>query len=163
MVERLNAGNLTAKLERLLTNANYANFVGLDDKKYSFTKDERELIAKRGQKYFEELCKQVVHQVCQRLVNATRNLDMEANGEVRDDDALAKLDGRIIDLARIVITAQDESETNLVQGRWTRRLFPCIASNTSKPPDWKRPACWGRRPALTRPGPTRPRPISTRR
>jgi hypothetical protein len=70
-----------------LTNANYSTFVGLDDKKYSFTKEERELILKRGQKCFEELEKEVVRRVCQRLTTASRNLDFEANGYVSDDDA----------------------------------------------------------------------------
>ena len=120
VVERLIATNLTAKLERLLTNANYSTFVGLDDKKYSFTKEERDLIAKSGRKFFEELEKEVVHQVCQRLANASRNLDLEANGAVSDDDALAKLDQRIIDLAKIVITAQDE--TNLIQGKVDKEI-----------------------------------------
>jgi hypothetical protein len=120
VAERLSATNLTAKLERLLTNANYATFVGLDDKKYSFTKEERELIAKGGRKFFEELEKEVVRQVCQRLVNAPRNLDMEANGAVSDEDALAKLDQRIIDMAKIVVTTQDE--TNLIQGKVDKEI-----------------------------------------
>jgi hypothetical protein len=115
VVERLNSSNLTVKLEKLLTNANYSTFVGLDDKKYSFTKEERELIARRGKKFFEELDKEVVRQVCQRLTSATRNLDLEANGSEADDDALAKLDQRIIELAKLVITAQDE--TNRIEGK----------------------------------------------
>lgn len=115
VIERFNSSNLTVKLERLLTNANYTNFVGLDDKKYSFTKEERELIAKRGKTFFEELEKQIVHRVCERLTGASRNLDYEANGHVSEDDALAKLDQRIIDLAKIVITAQDE--TNRIEGK----------------------------------------------
>jgi hypothetical protein len=115
VVQRLNATNLAAKLQRLLTNANYSTFVGLDDKKYSFTKEERELILKRGIKFSEELEKEVVRQVCQRLTTATRNLDYEANGHVSDNDALAKLDQRIIDLAKLVITTQDE--TNTVEGK----------------------------------------------
>jgi hypothetical protein len=82
VVERLNATNLTAKLEKLLTNANYSTFVGLDDKKYSFTKEERELILKRGKKFFEELDKEVIRRVCQHLTTASRNLDFEANGYV---------------------------------------------------------------------------------
>jgi hypothetical protein len=120
VVERLNATNLTARLQKLLTNANYTNFVGLDDKKYSFTKEERELIVKRGQKCFEELEKEVIRQVCQRLTSATRDLDFEANGHVSDDDALAKLDQRIIDLARLVITAQDE--TNKIEGKEDKQI-----------------------------------------
>jgi hypothetical protein len=115
VVERLNATNLTAKLERLLTNANYSTFVGLDDKKYSFTKDERELILKRGQKCFEELEKEVVRRVCQHLTTTSRNLDFDANGYESDDDVLAKLDQRVIDLAKLVITTQDE--TNKIEGK----------------------------------------------
>jgi hypothetical protein len=113
-IESLNATNLAGKLERLLTNANYSTFVGLDDKKYSFTKDERDLIVKRGRTFFDELNKEVIRRVCKRLTSAPRNLDMEANGEVSDDDALAKLDQRIIDLAKQVVTSQDT--TNLIQG-----------------------------------------------
>ncbi len=115
VVEALNSTNLANKLERLLTNATYTTFVGLDDKKYSFTKEERDLIVKRGRKFFEELDKEVVRDVCQRLTKAPRDLDLEANGEVSADDALAKLDQRIIDLAKNVVTALDR--TNLIQGR----------------------------------------------
>jgi hypothetical protein len=115
IVERLNSTNLSAKLERLLTNANYATFVGLDDKKYSFTKEERVLIVKRGRKFFEELEKEVISQVCKKLTSAPRDLDYEANDHVSDNDALAKLDLRIIDIAKMVITTQDE--TNVVEGK----------------------------------------------
>jgi hypothetical protein len=120
VVERLTATNLTAKLEKLLTNANYSTFVGLDDKKYSFTKEERELIVKRGRNYFEELEKEVIRQVCQRLTNSSRDLDFEAHGHVSDDDALAKLDQRIINLAKLVITNQDE--TNKIEGKEDKQI-----------------------------------------
>jgi hypothetical protein len=120
VVERLSATNLSARLERLLTNANYSTFVGLDDKKYSFTREERELIVKRGRKFFEELDKEVIRQVCQRLTKATRDLDFEANDQVNDDDDLAKLDQRIIDLAKLVVTTQDE--TNRIEGREDKQI-----------------------------------------
>lgn len=114
-VERLNATNLTAKLARLLTNVNYTNFIGLDDKKYSFAAAERDLILKRGQRCFEELEKDVVRRVCKRLDDAKRDLDLEANGNVSEDDALTKLDARIIDLAKYVITTRDD--TNSIEGK----------------------------------------------
>ncbi len=41
VVPRLSATNLTARLEKLLGSSNYTEFVGLDDKKYSFTPAER--------------------------------------------------------------------------------------------------------------------------
>jgi hypothetical protein len=110
VAERLSASNLTARLEKLLASTNYATFVGLDEKKYSFTKEEHDLIVKRGKKCFEELEKEVVRQVCLRLTNATRNLAEEANGTVSDSDVIAKLEQRIIDLAKEVVLAKDDSK-----------------------------------------------------
>ena len=59
--------------------------------------------------------KEVIRQICHSLNNASRNLNFKANGHVSDDDALAKLDQRIIDLAKLVITAQEE--TNRIEGK----------------------------------------------
>jgi hypothetical protein len=115
VVQRLNATNLTARLEKLLGSTNYAVFTGLDDKKYSFTKEERELILKRGKKYFGELEKELVKQLCLKLENAPRNLGTEADGAIGDEDIVAKLEQRIIEVAKYVITAK--SETNRVTGR----------------------------------------------
>ena len=115
VVQRLSATNLTARLVKLLGSTNYAVFVGLDDKKYSFTKEERDLIAQRGQKYFTELEKELVKQVCLRLENAPRDLGTEADGAIGEEDIVAKLEQRIIEVAKYVITAK--SETNRITGR----------------------------------------------
>jgi hypothetical protein len=115
IVQRLSAGNLTARLEKLLVSTNYAVFVGLDDKKYSFTKEERELIVQRGKKYFEELEKELVKQICLKLENAPRDLGTEAAGALGEEDIVAKLELRIIEVAKFVITAR--SETNRITGR----------------------------------------------
>jgi hypothetical protein len=115
VVQRLSATNLTARLVKLLGSTNYAVFVGLDDKKYSFTKEERDLIAQRGQKYFSELEKELVKQVCLRLENAPRDLGTEADGTIGEEDIVAKLEQRIIEVAKYVITAK--SETNRITGR----------------------------------------------
>ena len=115
IVQRLSATNLTARLEKLLSSTNYAVFVGLDDKKYSFTKEERELILQRGKKYFAELEKELVKQLCQKLENAPRNLGAEADGAIGEEDIVAKLEQRIIEVAKSVITAR--SETNRVIGK----------------------------------------------
>ncbi len=115
VVQRLNATNLAARLEKLLVSTNYAVFVGLDDKKYSFTKEERELIGLRGKKYFSELEKEFIKQVCLRLENAPRNLGAEANDTVGEDDVTAKLEQRIIELAKYVVTAR--AETNRIEGK----------------------------------------------
>ncbi len=114
-VQRLNATNLTARLEKLLASTNYLTFVGLDDKKYSFTPEERQLILQRGKKYFEELEKELVKQLCLRLENAPRNLGSEANDTVGEDDITVKLEQRIIDIAKTVVMAR--VETNRLSGK----------------------------------------------
>jgi hypothetical protein len=115
VVQRLNATNLTVRLEKLLDSTNYTVFVGLDDKKYSFTKEERELILKRGKKYFAELEKELVKQICLKLENAPRDLGTEADGAIGEEDIVAKLEQRIIEVAKYVITAR--SETKRVVGK----------------------------------------------
>jgi hypothetical protein len=47
-----------------------------------------------------------MHQVCQRLENAQRDLGREAKGGVDDDDLVAHLEKRVIELARRVIMAK---------------------------------------------------------
>ena len=115
VVQRLSATNLTTRLEKLLSSTNYAVFVGLDDKKYSFTKGEQDLILQRGKKYFAELEKELVKQFCLRLENAPRNLGAEADGAIGEEDIVAKLEQRIIEVAKAVITTR--SETNHVVGK----------------------------------------------
>jgi hypothetical protein len=115
VVPRLDATNLAAKLDRLLASTNYLTFVGLDDKKYSFTPEERALILQRGKKYFEELEKAYVKQLCLKLENAPRDLGSEANDTVGEDDITAKLEQRIIEVAKSVITAR--VETNRISGK----------------------------------------------
>ena len=110
VVPRLNATNLADQLGKLLVSTNYAVFVGLDDKKYSFTKEERELIIQRGKLCFDELEKELVKQFCQRLEDAPRDLGVEANGTVAEDDSVAKLEQRVIEVARQVVLARDDAK-----------------------------------------------------
>jgi hypothetical protein len=115
IVQRLNAANLSAKLERLLASTNYLTFVGLDDKKYSFTPAERDLIVQRGKKYFEKLEEEYVKQFCRKLEDAPRDLGAQANDSIAEDDITAKLEQRIIEVAKTIITAR--VETNRVSGK----------------------------------------------
>ena len=116
VAQRFSATNLTARLEKLLVSPTYTNFVGLDDKKYSFTKEERALILQRGGKCFEELEKELTKQVCHRLENAPRTLGVEAARTVGDEDIVAKLEQRITELAKLVIMARhDSAGTNDLQ------------------------------------------------
>lgn len=115
IVPRLNATNLAAKLEKLLVSTNYLDFVGLDEKKYSFTPAERTLILERGRIYFTKLQEEYVKQLCKKLEDAPRDLGREADTTVSDDDITAKLETRIVELAKEVILARDE--TNRISGK----------------------------------------------
>ena len=110
VVPRLSATNLTARLEKLLLSSNYTEFVGLDDKKYSFTPAERKLIQEQGKKYFEKLEKEVVKQLCIRLEDAPRNLGVEANDGAGEDDIVAKLEKRITEIAKYVVLTTDDDK-----------------------------------------------------
>lgn len=112
---QLSATNLTARLEKLLNSPAYQTFVGLDGKKYHFTKEEKALILKRGKAFFHDLDRAVVRQICQRLERAPRNLDLAANGSLGADDDVAQLEHGITTLARQVITAKDSKER--IQGQ----------------------------------------------
>jgi hypothetical protein len=109
-VPKLSATNLTARLEKLLDSPTYQTFVGLDEKKYSFTKEERDLIVKRARKFFEELEKESVKQVCQRLTSAPRSLGIEASGSAGEEDVVAKVEQRIIEMSKLVITSKEDSK-----------------------------------------------------
>jgi hypothetical protein len=116
IIPRLSVSNLTAKLEQLLNSTNYQTFVGLDNKTYSFTDDDRALILSRGKKFFGQLSKVLVKQMCLRLADAPRNLGVEAgDGTVSEDDITAKLEKRIIEIAKYIIMAQNE--TNRISGK----------------------------------------------
>ena len=116
IVPRLSVTNLTSKLEQLLNSTNYETFVGLDGQTYSFTDDDRALILKRANKYFGEIEKELVKQTCLRLADAPRDLGVEvSDGTVSEDDITAKLEKRIIEIAKYVITAQNA--TNRISGK----------------------------------------------
>jgi hypothetical protein len=115
VVQRLSATNLSAKLEHLLASTNYTTFVGLDDKKYTFTPAEQALILERGKAYFEKLETESVKQLLRRLEDAPRDLGAEAADTVGEDDITAKLEHRIIEVAKTVILAQ--IETNRISGK----------------------------------------------
>jgi hypothetical protein len=115
VLQRVNAAALTAQLQKLLVSTNYSTFVGLDDKKYSFTPDERDLIVKRGKTYFEKLEKELTKRVCLSLENAPRDLGSEANDSVDDDDITAKFEQRVIEIAKYVVLTKEDNKR--IEGR----------------------------------------------
>jgi len=124
IVSRLSATNLTARLEKLLETPAYTNFVGLDDQHYTFTKEEKELIVKRGKRLFEELENAVLLEFCQRLENAPRDLSLEANEFIAEDDAVSRLEQRIIELAKLVVNTRDD--TKRIKGKVDKALVEVV-------------------------------------
>jgi hypothetical protein len=111
-VEKIDAKKLTERLGKLLETKDYTDFVGLDEKPTSFSKEDKELILKRGAKFFEEYEKECLKAVCGRLERTQRNLGVQAQEEVSDDDIVAKLERRIVDLSRELVMARSESKTH---------------------------------------------------
>ncbi|MBM3848011.1 MAG: hypothetical protein FJ405_17210, partial [Verrucomicrobia bacterium] len=109
-VDRINATNLLAQLNKLLSTATYTNFVGLDEKRTQFTSDEIALIRKRGELFFQEFESEVLKSILQRLENVTRDLGQEAAGSLGDSDPIARLEQRILEAARMVVLTKDESK-----------------------------------------------------
>ena len=110
VAEKIDAKKLNERLAKLLESPAYAKFTGLDEKPYSFTKEEKELIIKRGKKFFEEFEKDVIKRSCQTLEKASRDLGVQALETVGDDDVVAKLEKRIIDYAKEVIMTRNEDD-----------------------------------------------------
>ncbi len=107
-IERIDAKQFSSRLAKLLESPSYSEFIGLDEQPASFSKEEKALILKRGEIYFEEYQKRVLKALCQRLERATRDLGVQALEEVAEDDAVSKLEKRIIELAREVLLARNE-------------------------------------------------------
>lgn len=108
--EKLDTEKLVKKLGELLDAPGYKEFVGADGETHSFTDEEKELIKERGKAYFEAYERELVKRICQSLGRATRDLGVEANKGVSDDDIVAKLEKQIIALAKAVIMARDDSK-----------------------------------------------------
>ena len=124
VAEKISASALTARVEKLLESPGYTNFVGLDEKKYSFTKEEKQLIVERARAFFTEFEKDVVRETLVRLEDAPRTLGYLATEGLAEDDLTAKLEHRIIDLARTVITAKDDEKH--IKGKVDKSLVEVI-------------------------------------
>ena len=122
--DKVGETNLMGRLRKLLDAPAYTNFVGLDEKKYAFSAAEKELILKRGEKFFREFEKELVKQVCARLENSSRDLGIVAQENLEDSDITAKLEQRIIDTARLVLTAKDE--TKRLKGKVDKSLVEVV-------------------------------------
>ena len=109
-VPKIDAKQLSERLEKLLESPDYTQFVGLDEQPSSFSKEDKELILRRGRMYFAALEKELLKQLCQKLEKAPRDLAVQGFEEVAEDDVVARLEKRIIDLAREVILNRNEEK-----------------------------------------------------
>ena len=108
VIEKFDTKKLTERVAKLLETPAYTSFTGLDDKPASFTKEEKDVILARAKAYFVEFEKELVKRICQRLEKSPRDLGVQAMEEVAEDDIVAKLERRVVDVAREVITARNE-------------------------------------------------------
>lgn len=122
--EKISAKTLHAKIVRLLDSPAYTNFVGLDEKRASFTPEEKALIIRRTQKFFEDYEREVIKQVTLRLEGATRDLAAEATGTAGESDVVSRLEQRITDLARTILVAKDD--TQHIKGKVDKSLVEVV-------------------------------------
>jgi len=121
---KIDANQLGARLEKLLSTAAYTNFVGLDEKKYSFTDAEKKVIVERSKRFFRDLEEAVLRQVLVRLENAPRDLARESLDYLAEEDIVSQLERRIVELARHVLLAKDEPRR--IRGKLDRALVEVV-------------------------------------
>jgi hypothetical protein len=123
-VEKINAKRLLERLTKLLETPTYTQFTGLDDKPASFTKEDKELILKRAKPYFEEFETEFLKRVCMLFERAPRDLGVKALEELPEDDIVARLERRIVEMAREVIFARNEEKRH--KGRVDRATVEVV-------------------------------------
>lgn len=106
----LKKDDLNGRLAKLLESEAYTKFKGLDEKDYEFTEEEQELIKERAAVFFDKLGDAVILRVCNVLGSARRDLGLEANEILADDDIVEQLEKRIIQFADEIINAKDEKK-----------------------------------------------------
>jgi len=124
MAPKIEAKVFTEKLEKLLASANYATFVGLDNETYTWTEDEKKIILRQGTALFGELEEALLLKILAALEKAPRDLGLKATGTLADDDAVAKLEERIIDLAKYVLVTKDKESR--IKGKVDKSLVEVI-------------------------------------
>jgi len=107
---KIDAKQLSERLEKLLESPEYTQFTGLDEQPASFSKEDKDLILRRGKMYFAALEKEVLKLLCHKLEKAPRDIAVQGFEEVAEDDVVARLEKRIIDLAKEIILSRNEEK-----------------------------------------------------
>ena len=121
---KIESEKMAQRLEELLDTETYATFVGLDEKTYAWTEEEKSIIVNRGTTLFDQLEEAVIVEILKRFEKSTRDLGLKANGTLSDDDAVAKLERRIIELAKSVLV--EKSNNARIRGKVDRVLVEVI-------------------------------------
>jgi hypothetical protein len=124
LVEKISAKRLLDRLAKLLETPTYTQFTGLDEKPASFTKEDKELILKRAKVYFELFETEFLKRVCLVYERTQRDLGLKALEELPDEDIVARLERRILDLSREVIFARNEEKRH--KGRVDRAVVEVV-------------------------------------
>lgn len=121
---KIDAKKMSERLEKLMDASKYSTFVGLDDETYTWTAEEKEVIVERGKALFAELEEAVLLEILKSLEKAPRDLALKANGGLEDEDAVSKLEGRIQELAKAVLTAKDKESR--IKGKVDKALVEVV-------------------------------------
>jgi hypothetical protein len=122
--EKLDSKKMVDRVSKLLETPTYSQFTGLDEKPASFTKEDKELILKRAKPYFEALEVEFLKRVCMVYERSQRDLGVKALEELPEDDIVARLERRILDVAREVIFARNEEKRH--KGRVDRATVEVV-------------------------------------
>ena len=109
-VPKIDAKVLLERLTKLLDTPDYSQFTGLDEQPASFSKEDKELILRRAHLYFDKFEKDVLKRLCQKLEKTQRDLGVQAFEEVGEDDVVARLERRIIDLSKEIVLSRNEEK-----------------------------------------------------
>lgn len=112
---KLDSEKLRNAVESLLDTEAYETFVGLDDETYTWTDEEKKVIIERSGILFDKLEDAVLLETLKLYENAPRNLGLVATGNLSDEDPIAKLENRIIDMAKKVIL--ERSKEDRIKGK----------------------------------------------
>lgn len=121
---KIDSEQMAERLEDLLDTDTYATFVGLDEETYAWTEEEKSIIVDRGTTLFHELEEAVIVEILKRYEKAPRDLGLQATGALSDDDAVANLEKRIIELAKSVLVEKDKDAR--IRGKVDKALVEVI-------------------------------------
>ncbi len=121
---KIDSEQMAKRLEDLLDTDTYASFVGLDEETYAWTEEEKSIIVDRGTSLFHELEEAVIVEILKRYEKAPRDLGLLATGALSEDDAVAEMEKRIIELAKSVLA--EKSDSARIRGKVDKALVEVI-------------------------------------